>query len=68
VFIGVLAIFEWFGGLTGFGVDGGNPEWWTVGLGVARVKAIWSLRLRLHSGLRQSGEGLFCDAGPKASP
>ncbi len=30
-----------------------------VGGWVARIEAIWSLRLRLHSSLRQSGEGAF---------
>jgi hypothetical protein len=41
-------------------VLGGRDMSWIVAFGLVRVwrKAIWSLRLRLHSGLRQRGRGL----------
>ena len=54
-------VFGGFGGLTVFGVLRGRRGA-SRGLGlevwVALKKAIWSLRLRLHSGLRQQGRGL----------
>jgi hypothetical protein len=39
-----------------------------LGVVVVRKKAIWSLRLRLHSGLRQQGKRLRRGSVPRASP
>jgi hypothetical protein len=60
-------VVRWFGGLTGFVLHGragpartaGGFAWWGLGGVAAGRKAILSFRLRLHSGLRQSGKGLF---------
>ena len=58
MFIGVLAFLEGFGGLTRSCADGGRLRVAGVGLVGYPKKAIWSFRLRLHSGLRQSGSVL----------
>ena len=43
----------------GAGADGGGFAWWRVIWVAGLGKAIWSLRLRLHSGLRQRGVSFF---------